>query len=205
MDSNKDNQSAETSPEKATSAAGPNYFLLFVQLLVSPNSGWRRIKGVKADPARFATNIFYRLLALMAIARFCVLIPKPDTSVALILQHAVIAFVSFFGSYFGSYALCCAVLPPVARDKMRTPYGKVLVAAGFSVLALGYTLSLIAPHLEALLWLGALYSLYIICRGVKFLHVPHSDSVATCTVICAFNIIMPAAIGWLLSSLMPAV
>lgn len=194
-----------TEQKSRSSAKGNSPFLLFLRLLISPNSGWRRIKGAKTDPQAFASIVFYRLLALMCLAQFCVLFHEPDKSISLIIQHAIIAFVAFFGAYFACYAISCAVLPPTSRAKMSGPFGRILVLGGMSVFLLGYILSLLAPNLDVLLWLGAFYSMYIVCRGVKFLRVPSRESVAVCSVVAALNILITIAIGWLLLTLMPKV
>lgn len=175
----------------------------FLMLLISPNSGWKRIKSSKISPADFERKLFYPLLALTALLQFCVWIYEPATAISDILRSAIVGFVSMFGAYFATIAVSSVLMPPHAAEKSRTPFFRVFTAVSLSVFDMAYLISLISPRLEVVMWFGLIYTLYIVCRGVKYLHLPQNERNAASIVACILIVGIPIAIYVLFTLLMP--
>lgn len=182
-----------------------NSLTLFLKLLLSPNNGWRKLRACCVNPADFERSLFYPLLALTAVLQFLALIYNPHIPIASILQRAIMGFVSMFASYFAILAISRSLMPPKASEKAQTPFFRVFAAASLSVLDTGYMLSLIAPQARVLLWFGFIYTLNIVCRGVKFLHLPHKERMPASIVACILTVGLPIAIYTLFSILMPSI
>lgn len=175
---------------------------LFIRLLLSPNNGWRRLKVDDVDPADFERQLFYPLLALTALFQFFILFYDPRVPIADILRSAIVGFVSMFGAYFATLAACSTLMPPKASEKAKRPFFRVFVSASLSVFDIGYLISLVAPQLAIVLWLGIIYTLYIVCRGIKYLHLPHNERAAASVVGCILIVGLPTAIFALFTFLM---
>lgn len=185
-----------TGQEDYSGESKPNCTKMFVTLLLSPTNGWRKLRNSGVSPADFEQQLFYPILALIAICQFIILFYVPTTPIALVLQKAIVSFVSLFASYFAVLAAAHVVLPPKAAEKASTKFFRVYVAASISCLAFGFMLSLLAPQMAVIFWLGLIYTLYIVCRGVKYLHVPNNERTATnvvcCFMICGFPMVIYA-------------
>lgn len=178
---------------------------LFLGLLLSPNNGWRKMRNAKVIPADFEQQVFYPLLALTAVCQFLILFYQPTTPISSVLQSAIVGFVAVFAGYFAALAAAHVFLPPKASEKSGSPFFRVFIAASMATLDTGFLLSLIAPQMKVILWLGLIYSLYVACRGVKYLHVPHNERVATSILVCVMVCGLPAAVYALFTLLMPTV
>lgn len=178
---------------------------LFIELLLSPNNGWRKIRNSKILPADFERQVLYPLLALTAVCQFFILFYNPSTPISAVLQDAIVAFVAVFAGYFAVLALSRTMLPPDAARKSASKFFRVYVAASLATLDLAYMITLIAPKFNVILWLGVIYTLYIVCRGVKYLHVPQNERLGTSIMACVMVCGLPSAIFALLSFMMPSV
>ncbi len=178
---------------------------IFLLLLLSPNSGWKKLKKSGLLPDVYARQLFYPLLALTAVVQFAALFYDSEVTVSGILQQAIVAFVAFFTAYFAICVLAKAVTPPASCAKIDSTFGKIYILTALSVLDVSYLLSIIAPQLTILLPLGALYSVYVTCRGVKFLHVPYKESTITAVIMSILVVGIPATFYFLLSALLPQV
>ncbi len=190
----------------STSGGGKSYNCtrLFFELLLSPNNGWRKIRNYKVSPEEFERQLFYPLLALTAVCQFFQLIYEPSTPIANILQKSILGFVSIFSGYFAALGIARIILPPKASEKVSTHFFRVFIAASMATLDMGYLISLLAPQLDIVLWLGIIYTFYIVCRGVKYLHVPHKERFATSVLSCVLVFFLPSLIYGLLTYLMPS-
>lgn len=200
---------SETQQKKADAGLPPmpgyNCTRLFLRLLLAPTTGWRKIRNMRVVPSDFERQLFYPLLALTAVCRFLTLLYDPTTPRASVLQNAIIGFVSVFCAYFAVLAMARPLLPPEASKKVGSPFFKVFVAGTLSVLDTGYMLSLLAPRMQLILLLGTIYTLYVACRGVKYLHVPLKERFATSVVVCMLVVGLPAGIYLLFTLMMPTI
>lgn len=177
---------------------------LFLELLLSPNNGWRKIRNAKVVPADFEQQLFYPLLALTAVCQFLILFYYPATPLTEVIQSAIVGFVAVFAGYFAALAAAHVFLPPKASEKSGSPFFRVFIAASMATLDVGYLLSLVAPQMKVILWLGLIYTLYVVCRGVKYLHVPHNERFATSILACVMVCGLPSAVYALFTLLMPS-
>lgn len=202
MVSSEENKSTQKPEEENRNI---NSTKLFIGLLLSPTLGWRNLRNSKVLPSTFEQQTFYPILAITAVCSFLTLIYEPTTPIARILQNAIAAFVSIFAAYFAAIGCAKTVLPPEASKKASTCFFRVFIAASMATLDTGYMLSIIAPQLRILFWLGLIYTLYIVCKGVKYLHVPENERLATSVICCLLVCALPAVIFAVFTMIMPGV
>lgn len=186
-------------------AANPGKpFIRFLQLLLSPISGWKRLKNAGYLPDYFARALFYPLLALLAASHFMLLIYAPGITVTSILQEAVASFVAGFAGYFCVMLLARTFLPVEAAAKMETAFGRVYVMAALCILSLGATVYFLVPWIGLFVFVVPIYTAYILVKGIRFLRIPESEHMPTATVMILLVILIPALIYFLLQLLMPS-
>lgn len=179
----------------------PWWRLLF--LLVSPKTGWRRLKGAGYLPEYFARALFYPLLAVLAVSHFMLLIYAPETTITKILQEAVAAFVAGFAGFFCILLLAKLFLPTNASVKIESAFGRVYIMTCLSTLSLGATIYFLVPWIGLFAFIVPLYTAYITVNGVRCLRVPDNEAVPAATVMVSLILAVPVLIYILLEFLMP--
>lgn len=196
----------DEAPEKnegGSQAPKPKAWLLFLYLLVSPKVGWRRIKSSNVAVDDYARTIFYPLLALVAACRFVDKIYFPDHTTGYILQRSIALFVAGFAGYFLICLLAHTFLPPGARNKIESRYGKLLIMSTLSALALSTVIAELLPWLELMLMVMPIYCAYILAKGVRYLRIPERESMATTIFLIVLCAGIPVGIYYALTLMMP--
>lgn len=151
----------------------------------------------------FARNLFFPLLALMAVSRFALLIYDPDETLVHCLQMAICLFVSGFAGYYSIVALARSFLPSVAREKIDSPFGKVYVMTCMSVLALAISVLELVPGLGVIFIVVPIYASYLMVKGVRFLRVPRHEEMPVAILMTLLILAVPMVIFFILEWLMP--
>lgn len=176
----------------------------FLYLLVAPLTGWKRIKNAAYSSYSFARHLFFPLLALMALSRFALLIYDPEETLVHCLQMSISLFVAGFAGYYSIVALGRTFLPPVAREKIDTPFGKVYVMTCLSVLALAISILELVPGLGVIFIVVPIYASYLMVKGVRFLRVPRHEEMPVAILMTLLMLAVPMVIFFILEWLMPA-
>lgn len=194
----------ETSVNTATAGGRLYPFWRLLYLLVAPLSGWKRIKNAGYSSYFFARNLFFPLLAFMAISRFASLLYNPDETLVRTLQMSISLFVAGFAGYYTIVALARTFLPPVARDKIERPFGKIYVMTCLSVLALAVSVLELVPGLGVIFIVVPIYASYLMVKGVRFLRVPKEEEMPVAILMTLLMLAVPMVIYFILEWLMPA-
>lgn len=187
--------------EKAEDKKSP--FLLMLNVLFNPVEGWKKMRREKLKPEKFQSDCFYPLLALLAVSKFSALFYSPKISVSSMIVDGVVAFVSFFFGYFCILVLVKALLNKKASSVFETDFGKNFVILSLSTLSLFSIFTDLLPMLWPILIFLPLWTIYIICKGIRFFRLSENGSVRQTVIICSSIVGIPYLISWLLGMILP--
>lgn len=195
------NKSSQSSVK--TDGGNVHPFWRFLYLLVAPYGGWKRLKNAGYTADYYARVLFYPLLALMAVARFALLVYGADVSVSVILQQAIGLFVAGFAGYYATIVLARSFLPREARIKIETRFGKVYVMTCLSGFALCMTVFELIPGIGMVFAAAPIYVTYLMVKGVRYLRIPKDEETPTIILLILLIIGIPTAIYTVLEMMMP--
>lgn len=199
-----DDDDNEEDGENESDNRKPSPFVTMLKILFSPVEGWKSLKRTVVSPDSFASGCFYPLVALASVSVFFSKFYGADDSLQSMLTNALVVFISFFMGYFCILLLCGIVLPKECRKRIDTHFGKKYVMAALSSLALFFAIFSALPMLEPVLVFLPLWTLFCVCRGVRFLRVPKDREMVVSTVLCALILGAPIALAWLFSEILPS-
>jgi len=180
----------------------PSAIGLLVKILSNPVEGWKELKRCKYSVDKIASGCFYPLVALASISEYTALFYDADSTLVSLIIPAFITFITFFFGYF-SVLLCGGfMLPKEARKTLNTYFGKEYVMLSMSTLALFYIvfrLFILAGPIFAFL---PLWTIYILCKGVKLFRVPKEKESRTCGIFSALIIGCPIFWNWVFNDLL---
>lgn len=176
----------------------------FLYLLVAPISGWKRIKNAGYSPDYYARNLFFPLLALMALLQFLSLIYNSEATLARTLQVAICLFVAGFAGYYSVIVLARTFLPIEARVKMESRFGKIYVMTCLSTLILCMIVFESIPGIGTIFIVAPIYCTYLMVKGIRFLRVPENEITPVTILLLLLILGAPMAIFLMLELLMPA-
>lgn len=183
--------------------AHPSIFLMMLKVLSNPLEGWKDLRRYKITAEDTQRTCFYPLVALVALSNFAQLVYSPRTTVAEVLMEALTSFVGFFAGYFCILILLKILLPKPADNQFETEFGKVFILISLSTLCLFFVLIELFPVLWALLIFLPLWTVYSICRGVRFFDFPDNRSIMCTGLLCVLTVGVPCLIDWGLSEVLP--
>ena len=189
----------ERKPEKPKMR--PTAWRLMLEVLSNPIEGWKSIRRNRLTPVQVQSECFYPMVAMVAITEFAVLYYQPDASLSKGIVDALCGFVSVFFSYFAISVCAKILMPGEARHSLDTPFGKVFLMIALSTLCFFYSLLNLLPMLEPLLVFLPLWTVYIVCRGVRFLKFPKEREHTATALLCLMIVGMPSLIGWIFSKI----
>ena len=143
------------------------------------------------------------MLALVAACKFADKIYNPAQSIGYILQRSIALFVAGFAGYFLIYLLAHTFMPPCARTKINSRYGKLLIISSLCAMALSTVIAELLPWLELMLMVLPIYCAYILVKGVRYLRVPDKESMATTVFLIVLCAGIPVGIYYALTLMMP--
>ena len=178
-------------------------FLLLYKILLHPVEGWKALRRSNKKPEQLQSECFYPLLALLAICKFADLFYSPRTSLSEILVEAVIAFVSFFFGYFCILLILKSILPYKIGLQFQENFGKSFVIISLSSLCMFGIFIELLPMLWPILIFLPLWTIYIICKGIKFFKLPERGILRFTVILCLTIIGVPLLIDNLLDMVLP--
>lgn len=181
----------------------PNIFMMMLKVLSNPLEGWKELRRNKITAEDTQRTCFYPLVALVALSNFAQLIYSPRTTVSEVLMEALTSFIGFFAGYFCIMILLKILLPKSVDKQIETEFGKVFILISLSTLCLFFILIELFPMLWAIFIFLPLWTVYSICRGVRFFDFPDNRSITCTGLLCVLTIGVPFLIEWALSEVLP--
>lgn len=191
------------SPTEDEGVTHSSVFPLMLTVLSNPLEGWKTIRRKKVTEEDAQATCFYPLLALVALCQFAQLFYSHNKTVTEVIIGALCAFVGFFAGYFCIIILLKLLLPHEAKQDFDSQFGKVFVLVSLSTLCMFYSIIELLPMLWAVLIFMPLWTVYSMCRGVRFFNFPENRSIYSTGVLCVLTVGVPALIEWLLSEILP--
>lgn len=191
--------SEETSPGQPGNRKSP--FLLMLEILFNPVVGWKSLRRAKITAETMQSECFYPLLAILAVSEFAQLFYSSSVTLSEVLIDAVVSFVSFFAGYYCIMLALELFLPKEAKVRFNTEFGKVFVLTALSTLCLFFIAIELLPILWSLLIFLPLWTVYVICRGVRFFIFPENCKLRSTIILCLLTIGVPSLIDWALKEM----
>lgn len=204
METDMDEEEDEEEDYEDNSGQNRNPVIMMLRTLLTPIEGWKAIRRSKITPESFAAGCFYPLIAFASVSEFCGLIYGEDISVSTLLVKALLVFLAFFLGYFGTLVVGRLLIPEGNRI-LDEKFGKVFVMNVISTLAVFFILLMALPMLEPILVFLPLWTIYVICRGTRFLRFREGKEASSTCILCFLVIGMPLFMGWIFSEIIPTV
>lgn len=208
-DSGPNYSQADTSHEQNKPEKQPddirNPFLLLLKVMLNPVEGWKSVRRAKSTPETVERRCFLPLVAVLSASEFAGLFYSSRVGISQTLVEAVKSFVSFFFGYYCIMILLKMLMPKVLAKSLDSDFGKVFVLYSLSTLCLFYTATELLPMLWAILIFLPLWTVYIICRGTRFLQFPDNKQITCTAVLCLVVVGIPSFISWVLGVILPGV
>lgn len=196
-----DSEVSETDFEPQDPEKPESPLLILFKILFNPVEGWKSLRRSGNSPDRIQSECFYPLLAILAASNFAQLFYSTTTGISSILIEAVVVFVSFFAGYFCIILLLGIFLPKRARIRFENDFGKTFVMMSLSTLCLFFIMINLFPMMWSLLIFLPLWTIYVVCRGVRFFRFPDDCKLRSTFILCVFIIGVPSVIDWIIKEI----
>ena len=178
-------------------------FGLMFKIMFSPVEGWKSLRRKNLSVESLQSNCFYPLLALLALGNFADYIYSVNVNLSEVITKAVVAFVSFFFSYFSLPVLLSIILPKEMAEKITAKFGKAYFIIGLSTLALFSTITTLLPMIWPILIFLPIWTLYILFKGLRFFQFKENQNIKFYILASVGVIGMPLLIDWILNLILP--
>lgn len=178
-------------------------FLIMLKILFSPVEGWKSLRRAKISVEKAQSECFYPLLAILGASSFILFAYIPNITFTQVVVRGFISFLSFFFGYFCVVILLKLILPKYNRHVFETEYGKVFLIMSLSTLSLFAILTELLPMLWAILIFLPVWTIYSMCKGMKFFKLPDRGTLRFTVFVCCSVIIVPYAIDIFLEIILP--
>ena len=195
--------SGESEDVKPSGKGDVSVFGLLLKTMFNPIEGWKSIRRHKITPEEAQKECFYPLLAFYSISKFAILAYSAKADLSEVVVDAVTAFVSFFFGYFLIVMFLRRVLPKGVAEVFDTNFGKTLVVISLSSLCLFFILTELLPMLWAILIFLPLWTVYMICRAMRFFKIPEDRHLMTVGLLNLIIIGMPVILEWVFGKILP--
>ena len=189
----------EEKPRKKPKRYAPLTAVL--RLLLRPVEGWKSILRARYSTAEFMGGCFYPLTGLAGLSCLADLIYNPDATVGATMTLTVVTFMSLLIAYFATVLVIELAMRPLKGTKLSGHDGKIFIMSVISTLALYTTIWNLLPMMNPLTVFMPLYTVYLIMRGIRLLHVPREKETRTAIELSALTIGIPLLLFFLFSGL----
>lgn len=176
--------------------------LLLFMVMSNPVEGWKDFRRKRITSEMFSRDCFFPLCALVAVAQFFVFFYRDDIGLQKVLVDALIAFISMFFGYFATVLVGRLLIPGKNGSVFDSDFGKLFVMVAMSSLSLFSVMYKVLPMLEAVTVFLPLWTVYMVCRGVRFLDFRQDRSATSTFILCILVVGMPVAVGWILDKML---
>lgn len=174
-----------------------------MQLIISPGKGWVDVAAVGESPQQLATSGFYPLLGITACSAFLPRIYDNNLTLPVLIESAVVTFVSYFIAYFLASALMSATIGKVSTDNPGDKKINTFILYNLSILALITLIRNCLPMELSLVQFMPLFVLVIMWAGRQYLNIAEGN-IPSFLLLCALFILLPPyVVGYVFKLLMP--
>lgn len=191
--------------EEESTGYGMSGWKLLIKIMSTPVEGWKALKRAQAKPESLASSIFYPMIALSSISEFSSLLYGVHLEVSAVLMKALSDFIAFFFGYFTVMAFSGIFFSKKISEALKTNFGKEFVMMNMVTLALFVTIFNLFPMIDAILVFLPLWTLYLVCKGVRFLRIDKEKETKVQIILCFMILGFPCLWYWLCSQLLPSI
>ncbi len=177
-------------------------FKVMLDIMAGPVQGWKTMRRQRYTPQEVLSRLLYPLTAGAAASQLANLFYDANASIAGVVIGAVVTFIAFFFGYFTVVGVARSLMRKDSGEWVETPFGKEYVAFSMSTLALFTIFLTLLPMLEPVIVFLPLWTIYIVCRGVRFLRVPSDGETRVSIIMSVLIVGTPMAYWWLFSKIL---
>lgn len=178
-------------------------FISLLRIMATPMDGWKAFKRSKISEDKVASGCFYPLLAIASVSQFTALFYEGDVTLPRLIVPAIRIFITFFFGYFSVMLLGGFLLPKEGSGVLKTNFGKGFVMLCMSSLALFFILYRLIPMLGPVLAFMPIWTIYVVCKGVRLFRVPQEKYSQVCGMLSLLVVGCPILLNWIFDELLP--
>lgn len=178
---------------------------IMLRTLLTPVEGWKKLKRSAIPGERFSAACFLPMVALASVSEFAVCIYDSTVTLAHVIVEALVTFISFYLGYYLSLLLDHIFTSSKCRKCLDSGFGRNFIMNSMATLALFFALMKAFPMIEPVLVFLPLWTIYSVCRGVRFLRAPRDQETRLMVVISLSIILSPYSLNWLFHEVLPKV
>lgn len=174
-----------------------------MQLIISPGKGWVDVAAVGEQPQQLASSGFYPLLGITACSAFVPRLYDKNLTLPVLIESAVVTFISYFIAYFLASALLSATIDRISTNNPGEKKINTFILYNLAILALITLLRNCLPMELSLVQFMPVFVLIVMWAGRQYLNI-NENSTPTFILLCAlFILIPPYVIDYIFRLLMP--
>jgi hypothetical protein len=178
---------------------------IMLRTLLTPVEGWKKLKRSAIPTERFSASCFLPMVALASVSEFAVCIYDSTVTLAHVIVEALVTFISFYLGYYLSLLLDHIFTSAKCRKCLDSKFGRNFIMNAMATLALFFAFIKAFPMIEPVLVFLPLWTIYSVCRGVRFLRAPRDQETVLMVVISLSIILSPYSLNWLFHEVLPKV
>lgn len=171
-------------------------------VIISPKVGWQIIDDSSNSTQRVLSNVFFPLLALLALSCFVPMIYDSTTNtLSSSLMNAIVSFSKFMITYFLCSYLLSGFYPQFNRSHVaQAKLNNYIIYNLAFLIILSILLNILNAEFSPLYFLF-LYMPYMAYRGTDFLCIKSGRNFKFVLISSLMMLALPFIIGWILDSL----
>lgn len=200
-----ENASHSPGDDEDKGGAGHHFMSVFkslIRIMVQPVEGWKHFRRERFSIEDIGSRCFFPLCGVAALSQFFSVVYNSQLSLRLIVTKALVAFVAYFLGYYVSLLFSRILLPGSMKDFVNTPFGKGFAMMMMATLALFHIIRMAVPVLEPVLIFLPLWTIYMICRGCRFIKMPADRQSYVTATLCVCILGAPWLVYWAFSELL---
>lgn len=178
-----------------------NPFVLMIKTLFNPVEGWKDIRRMHLSQEEVWKKCFLPLIFMLAIANFATLFYFPNISIGKIIGNAFVSFMAYFIGYFCIIILLRFLVPRKCLPNIDSDFTKTFVTVNLSSLSLFFIFIEMFPMFWAILIFLPLWTIYSICKGIRFFRFPEDKRLYCTSLLCILIVAMPSLIEFCLNEI----
>lgn len=183
----------------------PELLGIMLRTLLTPVEGWKKLKRSAISNERFGSACFLPMVALASVSEFAVCIYDSTVTLAHVLVEALVTFISFYLGYYLSILVDHLFTSAKCRKCLDSRFGRNFVMNAMATLALFFAFIKAFPMIEPVLVFLPLWTIYSVCRGVRFLRAPRDQETLLMVIISLSIILSPYSLNWFFHEVLPKV
>ncbi len=163
-------------------------------LIVSPSAGWDDIDRSGYSTAKVLSGLLYPLLALLSVSCFTEMLYDSLATLPTTLMKAIVAFTSYFVSYYAVVFILGAIFPKLIGGKATYARFCNYIAYNMAFLVIVEILVNVLQQLPPLNFFR-LYVLLIAYKGLHFINVDKEQTKIFMFICGALLLLLPCGLA----------